>query len=183
MENPAPVLTIVPVPLTPAAFAPFGEIIAIPPAPATDQGPGWAAWSGFPPLICPHPLAFGLVATRAREIVLEAMERHVETFEYLAPHGDALIQPVAPASALADPTAQPDPATVVAFVLPVGSAVVLAPGVWHSAAFPAGAVDTTYTYACLAPPIDPPAVWVPFAGEGRVRVQTANAIRGTEMRR
>lgn len=155
--------------LTEEAFAPYGRIVAVPPAPAPRSGPGWDCWFGFQALECPSPLLFGAVVTKPREIAVSEMERHVDTFELLYPHGHALIQPLALPLAMDDPHARPDPSTVKAFRIPVGMGIIMHPGTWHSAAFPE-AEETTYSFACMQP--DPSYIpeWVRFTDDDAVTV-------------
>lgn len=155
--------------LTEAAFAPYGRIVAVPGEAAPRSGPGWECWYGFQTLDCPSPLHFGAVVTRAREIVVDEMERHVHTFELLYPHGHALIQPLALPLAMDDPAAQPDAATVKAFRIPVGMGIIMHPGTWHSAAFPE-TESTTYSFACMQPDDDYVPEWVPFRSGDTVAV-------------
>jgi ureidoglycolate lyase len=155
--------------LTEEGFAPYGRIVAVPKEPAPRSGPGWECWYGFQTLDCPMPLWFGAVVTKPRDMVVADMERHVHTFEVLYPHGHTLIQPLALPLAMDDPDAQPDPATVKAFRIPVGMGIIMHPGTWHSAAFPE-AEETTYSFACLEPDYDYEPDWVPFLNEDTVTV-------------
>jgi ureidoglycolate lyase len=155
--------------LTEAAFAPYGRIVALPTTPALRSGPGWECWYGFQTLDCRWPLAMGAVVTRRRAIVVDAMERHTHTFELLHPHGHPLIQPLALPRDLDDPRAQPDPATVKAFRIPVGVGIIMHPGTWHSAAFPESE-DCTYSFACMEPDFAYVPEWVPFPGGDTVQV-------------
>lgn len=155
--------------LTEGIFAPYGRIVSVPAEPAPRSGPGWECWYGFQTIDCPWPLFMGAVVTRPRAIVVDAMERHTHTFELLYPHGHALIQPLALPLDLDDPTAQPDPATVKTFRIPVGMGIIMHPGTWHSAAFPEAEV-TTYSFACMQPDYDYLPEWVPFLNGDTVAV-------------
>ena len=155
--------------LTEETFAPYGRILAMPTDPAPRSGPGWECWYGFQTLDCPWPLAMGAVVTQRRPILVDVMERHTHTFELLYPHGHALIQPLALPLDLDNPDAQPDPATVKAFRIPVGMGIIMHPGTWHSAAFPESE-DCTYSFACLQPDYDYTPDWIPFSDGGTVTV-------------
>jgi len=152
-------------------FAPYGRIVGVPDEPAPRSGEGWDCWYGSQTLECPWPVYLGLVRTAPRPIVVDAMERHTHTFELLYPHGTDLIQPLALPLDLDNPEAQPDPATLRAFRIPVGHGIIMHPGTWHSAAFPVG-VDCTYSFACMQPDFPYEPVWVPFPGGDNVRVES-----------
>jgi hypothetical protein len=133
------------------------------------SGKGWASWYRFTSIECRWPLTFGAVETRARPIIVDVMERHTHTFELLYPHDHDLIQPLGLPADLDNPSARPDPATVAAFRIPVGTAIIIHPGTWHSAAFPV-ARDCTYTFAVMEPDFPYPLEWVPFPNGDIVRV-------------
>lgn len=158
-------------PLTADAFAPFGTVVRPPANPPGRTGEGWASWYGSPEIECPRPLTFGYVTTDPRPVVVTEMERHPITFELLIPHGDDLVQVVAPPEELDDEHAVPRATDCAAFLVPVGSSVVLAAGTWHSPAFPAGGVPTTYTFACMRydQPYTPE--WIAFHDGDDVRAE------------
>lgn len=158
--------------LTEESFAPYGRIVAVPETPAPRSGEGWACWYGFAQLDNSLPINMGVVVSRVRPVVVEDMERHVHTFELLYPHGDDLVQPLALPLDLENPDAAPDPATVKAFRIPVGKAIIMHPGTWHSCAIPV-ARDTTYGFACGEPDYDYVPDWVPFPEGDTVRVTVA----------
>jgi ureidoglycolate lyase len=155
--------------LTVEEIAPYGRVVTLPKTPAPRKGPGWECWYGFQTLECEWPLYLGGVVTRHRPIVVDEMERHVHTFELLYPHDHDLIQPLGLPRELDVPSAKPDPATVKAFHIPVGSAIIMHPGTWHSPAFPVGR-DCTYSFACMEPDFEYIPEWVPFPEEDEVRV-------------
>lgn len=158
--------------LSEESFAPYGRIVQIPTTPAPRTGPGWECWYGFQTLECKWPVYMGGVVTRLRPVVVDVMERHTHTFELLYPHGHDLIQPLGLPRDLENPDAQPDPATVNAFRVPVGLGIIMHPGTWHSAAFPVGQ-NCTYSFACMEPDFEYVPEWVPFPGEDTVRVMVA----------
>jgi ureidoglycolate lyase len=156
--------------LTEETFSPYGRIVRIPEEPAPFTGPGWECWYGFQALECRWPIFMGAVRTRRRPIVVDTMERHTHTFEYLFPHGLDLIQPVGLPLDLEDEAARPDPESVRAFHLPVGWGIIMHAGTWHSAAFPV-AHDCTYGFANMEPDFAYTPEWVPFLGDATVRVE------------
>lgn len=157
-------------PATPTAIAPFGRMITSSPSgPPGRSGNGWECWYPVDTLECGWPLGLGIVHTRHRAIIVDAMERHTHTFELLYPHDHDLIQPLAPPADLDDPEARPDADHVMAFRIPVGSALLMHPGTWHSPAFPVSR-DCTYSFACMDPPFHYVPEWIPFSGDLRVTV-------------
>jgi ureidoglycolate lyase len=155
--------------LTPEEFAPYGRMVSLPKTPALRKGPGWECWYGFQALECKWPLYLGGVVTRHRPVVVDVMERHSHTFEFLYPHDHDLVQPLGLPRDLDDPDAKPDPAAVKVFRIPVGCAIIMHPGTWHSAAFPVSR-DCTYGFACMEPGFEYVPEWVPFPGGDQVRV-------------
>ena len=155
-------------PLTVEAFAPYGRIVDVPTTKPEVTGPGWECWYGFQHVECRWPVYLGAVATKHRPLLVDSMERHTFTFEYLYPHDHALIQPVGLPLQLDDERAQPDPETVRAFLIPVGSGVIMHPGTWHSAAFPVGR-DCTYGFLNMEPDFEYTPEWVNLAGNDVVR--------------
>ena len=100
-----------------------------------------------------------------------AMERHPD-IELLVPITGPMIQVVAPGRDLADATEQPRAEEAIAFVLQPGEAVVVAPGVWHSAAMPV-AEETLYMFAGLPHAPEPgreASPWIAFEGDSAVTV-------------
>lgn len=158
--------------LTQEAFAPYGKVIDLPDAAPSKNGEGWDCWSYVQMLDASVPIGFGLVVTRQREAVVTSMERHVSREELLLTFDREIIQPVAQCANLDDPDEQPDPLSVKCFRIKPGQAIVIAKGVWHSPAYPAGA-DARYMFGIEKKPdkfgdemINP---WVNFKNEDTVR--------------
>lgn len=121
------VLRLPPVPATPAAFAPFGDLI-LPSGYGTPFGPGDAALDlsrGRPRLsimrVPDHGLAF------------DKMARHRAVTQCLgAATGKRWYLVVAPPEALDDPEAVPAPDALQAFVIEGSAVVKLHRGTWHA---------------------------------------------------
>jgi ureidoglycolate hydrolase len=155
------------------SFARYGQVLSMPPGPAGRSGEGWRCWYGFFEIDCPRPLVFGAVVTEAREVVVREMERHVTTFELIYPHDHDLIQVVGPPADLLNEEANPVANEAEAFRIPVGSAVLLREGTWHSPAFPM-VHATTYGFACLQYPGTYLPEWRRFSRDGCVRAVPGN---------
>lgn len=155
--------------LSDKSFAPYGRVLSLPDGPPGRRGDGWECWYGFFEMDCPRPLVFGAVTTSPRQIVVSEMERHVLTPELLYPHDHELVQPVGPPGGLEDDDASPSAAEVRAFLIPVGAAVLLHQGTWHSPAFPLRRA-TSYGFACWKYPGEYVPEWRPFPGGQTVRV-------------
>jgi ureidoglycolate lyase len=157
--------------LTQEGFSQYGEAILVPKAPPPFSGKGWECW---------YPLgdlgdqigAVGLVLTKPTDGVIEAMERE-PTKEFLLPLSTPIIQAVAPPGDIYDPNEVPDPASVRAFIIRPGQAILMAPGTWHWAAMPFSKEPTTYLFVGEEHPPLPgreSGPWVPFAQSSKVKV-------------
>lgn len=151
------------------AFALYGQIIRAPNVASGRSGSGWQAWDGFSALDCRQTLIFGSVLTERRDIVVDVLERHAHTFEWLLLHDREIIQSVTPPDAVCHPDALPDPTRIRPFGIPVGVAIVMHAGTWHSPAFSAS--DTCRdTVAALEPDFDYVPERVEFAEGVVVRI-------------
>lgn len=158
-------------PLTREAFAPFGQAVPKPAGRPTSAGEAFDCWFGVGTLHGRDLRLGQVLARRPAGGVVEAMERHPD-IELLMPATGPLVQVVAPGRDLADPLEQARAGEAVAFLLEPGEAVVVAPGVWHAAAMPAGP-ETLYWFAGL-PHLPEPgreaSPWIAFAGGARIAI-------------
>ena len=157
--------------LTSERFAPFGQAILKPDADPTSNGNGWACWFDVGRL-AGTDLRIGQVVARRTSKPVAVMERHPDE-EFLLPVDGPLIQVVAPAGDLDDPTGRPDVGGAVAFRIGPGEAVVVAPGVWHAAALPMNEA-ALYYFTGLPHPPEPgreDSPWVPFADGSVLRIK------------
>jgi hypothetical protein len=74
------------------------------------------------------------------------MERHLGAAEWVVPHDGAIIQVVAPPVPDASEDDLPVASELRAFRIPVGSAILMHPGTWHSVAF-GESESVTYSFA------------------------------------
>jgi ureidoglycolate lyase len=126
-------------PLTSDAFAPFGEVLTRPAAPADASGPAWSWWAEIATLpAAERPYAVGFLALEPAEPTFDWAEHHRRTAELIAPLGGECLVYVAP------PAEVPDGFR--AFRVGAGEGVVLDPGVWHGAPL---ALDRPLTAAVL----------------------------------
>ena len=115
-------------PLTVGEFAPYGQAILPPQHPAPKRGDDWDCW--FPlGTFSVGTQAVGIVTTRPTLAPITAMEREPKT-EFLLPITGPLIQAVALPGNLSDHSEEPDGATVRAFIIQPGQAIIMAPGTW-----------------------------------------------------
>ena len=150
--------------LTAEAFAPFGTAVPLPSGAPTSQGAGFDCWFRVAELTG-KDLKLGQVIARRGDGTVTAMERHPD-IELLVPITGPIIQVVAPGRDLADAEEQPSADEAIAFVLQPGEAVVVAPGVWHAAALPAG-TEALYMFAGLPHAPEPgreASPWIGFEG-------------------
>lgn len=116
---------LTPEPLTPHAFAPFGEVIAPPPT----QGRAYfdAALGGDRPHAAPSLAMSRVDVAHEGLLIASRMERHLHSSQTFVPLGSA------PFLVLVCPPggAAPDMAAARAFVAAGGVGVTYAAGVWH----------------------------------------------------
>ena len=113
-------------PLTPAAFAPYGEVI-LPRDDGTPFGPTDARLEldrGTPRLYLMH--------LRDRQPAFDRITRHRSVTQCLATGGDPWLLAVCPPGSVDDPDATPDLARLAAFEITGAVAVKLHRGTWHA---------------------------------------------------
>ncbi len=150
------------------AFAPFGQAVMEPTGAPSSAGKGFDCWFNVAELTGTN-LKLGQVVAHRGDGTVAAMERHPD-IEFLVPITGPIIQVVAPGRDLADATEQPRADEAIAFVLQPGEAVVVAPGVWHSAAMPV-AEETLYMFAGLPHAPEPgreASPWINFERDSKV---------------
>lgn len=118
--------------LSPAAAAEFGRALVFD-APATSQGEWWKCWEGCAELSAGRQWVGFVQAAAGNPDIIE-MEREPGT-EIVIPVTGEIVQVVAPGTCDQAGTQRPDALKARAFVLRPGTALVMAPGVWHAAAF------------------------------------------------
>jgi ureidoglycolate hydrolase len=156
--------------LTAGAFEPFGRAVSQPAGNPTSRGEGFDCWFNVAELTGQN-LKLGQVVAHRGDGTVTTMERHPD-IEFLVPITGPMIQVVAPGRDLADATEQPRADEAIAFVLEPGEAVVVAPGVWHSAAMPV-AEETLYMFAGLPHAPEPgreASPWIRFRDDRVVAV-------------
>lgn len=146
-------------PLTEAAFAPFGDVLA-PRDNRLDNrdllSMGHARmsddveesrlddfdvldyWGGIA-TISREPMRLGYLRPKKRPLAFSWFERHVKGTQTFVPlNGDSSVFAVAPPEARDDPNALPDVDRIRAFVLDGTCGVNIHPGTWHWTPFPLG---------------------------------------------
>lgn len=124
--------TIRPARLTPEGFARYGTVARPPggaPLAATEQ---FRYWSDAAAFAVDGETEIGYCTVYAADAPVDWMERHARTPEVLVPIDGPFLLPV-----MAD-------GAVEVFRVEPGEAVVIGPGVWHSACRPVDAASTTY---------------------------------------
>lgn len=115
-------------------FERFGSVTLFPSDPPLAADETFEYWSDAGRFHVEGETEIGYCTVRRRsEPVVNWMERHVHTPEVLIPIDRACVLPV-----------MSDDGNVEAFVAEPGVAVVIGPGVWHSACLPLGADDARY---------------------------------------
>lgn len=129
-------------PLTSENAAQFGKVLAFD-GPASSAGEWWNCWEGCAELSQGRQWV-GFVRSRAANPTIAEMEREPGT-EIVLPVTGKVVQIVAAGTRDAEGTDRPDPLTARAFIIKPGTALVMAPGIWHAAAFGLGA-PASYFY-------------------------------------
>ena len=121
-------------PLTPAAFAPFGRVVAAPDGAADADGPGWRWWGETALLESADGRSWGVgcLALEPAAPRVDWAERHLRSAELVVPGGDCLVY-VGPPDHPDEPARLPPLADFHVFLVPAGHGVLIAPGVWHGA--------------------------------------------------
>ena len=153
--------TIVAIAPDPAAFAPFGRVLAL----GSDEQPDLVVTRRFEwtdahtrETVTRETPSLGMTSAPGSPFASSVMERHENVEEALLPAGSALVLVVAPPTRDEAPHAR----DVRAFVVPPGTAVVLDPGVWHDAC---RGVDGPTSYYWLASCADAgSSPWTPIEG-------------------
>lgn len=152
-----------------ASFAPFGRVVPLADGGAaglvSTLGTGWADVHTPDALIAENP-SLGMTSAGSAPFRSTVMERHANVEEALLPMASALVLAVAAATDGDAPCA----GDVRAFVIPVGSAVVLDRGVWHDACRGADGETAYYWLASCADAGSSP--WTVIA-DGPVDVRVA----------
>ncbi len=121
-------------PLTPAAFAPFGAVIAQPQRAADALGPGWTWWGENVTLAGgDRPYALGYLDLKPAPLRFDWAERHLHSDELLVPMGGDCLVYVGPAEHLNEPLRLPPLESFRVFRVARGQGVLLGKGVWHGA--------------------------------------------------
>jgi ureidoglycolate hydrolase len=112
-------------------FTPFGHYLSTSNRKADSTNKVFSFWNSLGSVKINGETSFCIVKTMPRPAMREdGMERHLKTSEALIATGDIVV--VATLSDDKNPKL-PDPATVKAFVIPKGDAVIFNPKVWHHA--------------------------------------------------
>ena len=154
--------------LTAEVFAPYGEVIEFASTAPDFSGDGWNCW--FPVNLIKYNQAMGIGITESlkRAPIISKMERHVDNVELLMPIKDQLIQPMGLPKDLDNPAALPDPATVKAFLLEPGQAIIMKKGAWHDAAHTLSDSSIYYFFSEKSDQVYP---WVPFKDNLKIRFE------------
>ncbi len=132
----APVVSVPVVPLTAAAFAPFGEVIELPAGTPPTQDLGtMRLWSGVAKARFSEQLEFSIMTVQDRPRELAEMERNTRSPLFLIGLSGEFRLVVAPPGV---GPAGPAAAAVKVFLVRPGQAVLLHKSTWHAWPFPAG---------------------------------------------
>lgn len=119
--------------LRPETVTEFGKALVFHGQAASSSGEWWRCWEGCAELSAGRQWV-GFVQADGGSPIIREMEREPGTEIVIAADGE-LVQVVAPSIFDANGVDRPDPLKARAFVLRPGTALLMAPGVWHAAAF------------------------------------------------
>jgi ureidoglycolate lyase len=157
-------------PLSVEGFSQYGTAILLPTTPAPKAGKDWDCWFGFGKITDGNG-SIGIVQTRPSGDLITHMEAHLHP-EFLIPVTGPIIQAVALPERDGQPGEKPNPATVRAFILEPGQAIIMDRGVWHYAAVPLR--DEAWYYFMGNPVWDGPGTpeqpWIPFLGDQKIKI-------------
>lgn len=126
--------TLTPRRATPESFARFGSVVPAPRQEPTASGDTFRYWSDLAHYRIEGETEIGLCTVyRQGTPCVTWMEKHDRTPEFLIPAADPFLLPVMDESG-----------AVAVFRVERGEAVVIGPGVWHSACHPVEAASATY---------------------------------------
>ena len=117
--------------VTAANFAPFGQYISTGSKKADSVNKVFSFWNALGSVKIKGDTSISIVKTKPQKVMREdGMEHHKKTSEVLVATGEVVV--VATLGDTKNPKL-PDPATVKAFIVPAGDAVIFNPSVWHHA--------------------------------------------------
>lgn len=119
--------------LSPRTAAEFGKALVLEGTAPTSPGEWWKCWEGCAELSQERQWV-GFVQTNGGNPEIAEMEREPGT-EIVIPVTGELVQVVATGTCDQTGVQRPDALKARAFVMRPGTALVMAPGVWHAAAF------------------------------------------------
>lgn len=160
-------------PLAIQSFAPYGQAILGAEGKPNYTGDGWT--SLFPAGKAHVPQGeLGWVITMPSKsgFIVAGMEREPEV-EMIWPTTGPIIQTVAPPGNLQNHKEQPNAEEVRAFLIKPGQVIIMHPGTWHYAAFPAGEKQESYYFLTRDHPREPgweDVAWIPFQDGSRVKI-------------
>jgi len=132
----ATLVEIIPEPLTPAAFKPFGEVIEVPggQAPTFENGV-LRYWGGLAKDRFAEEVEFGMMSAAGRPREVAELQRHARSSKFLVGLSGEWWLVVAPQTMAGRPLVA---SRVRAFLVKPGQAVLLHRGTWHADPFPKG---------------------------------------------
>lgn len=159
--------------LRPETAADFGRVLVFDGHAASSSGEWWRCWEGCAELSAGRQWV-GFVQTEGGSPEIREMEREPGT-EIVIPVVGELVQVVATGTGDATGLERPDALKARAFVLKPGTALVMAPGIWHAAAFGLRG-PASYFYVAerrRADDSEGRGGWVEFADRFRLACRTA----------
>lgn len=164
--------------LRPEMAADFGRVLVFDQNTASSFGGWWKCWEGCAELSAGRQWV-GFVQTEGGRPEIREMERERGT-EIIIPVLGELVQVVTTSTDEANGRLRPDALKARAFVLKPGTALVMAPGIWHAAAFGLRG-PASYFYVAerrKAEESEGRGGWVEFADSFRLSCRSATNYEG-----
>lgn len=172
MEKLQETIILRPEPLTIEAFASFGQAVLGTTDKPNYSGDGWTSLFPAGKTHVPQGELGWVISQPQKELVVPGMEREPEV-EIIWPVTGALIHVVVSPGDLTNHAEQPNAATAKAFIIKPGQVIIMHPGTWHYASFPADNKETFYYFLTKDHPREPGwehTPWVPFQENVTIKV-------------
>lgn len=162
--------------LTVEAFKPFGQaILGALGKPNYKEG----SWESLFPAAKTHlpkgELGWVISKKQNSGMVVKGMEREPE-IEIIWPADKPIIQTVSLPGNLKDHSEQPNAENAKAFLIKPGQIIIMKPGTWHYAAFPADSNEALYYFITTDHPREPGwknVAWVPLKENKIINIKTS----------
>ncbi len=154
-------------------FKPFGQAVLGSIGKSNYKATSWKSLFPVAQIHLPQGELGWVISKKPKKgMIIEGMEREPE-IEIIWPVGKPIIQVVSLPGNLEDHSEQPDAETSKAFLIKPGQVIIMKPGTWHYAAFPADSKEVFYYFITKDHPREPGwenVAWVPFKNNATTKI-------------